>query len=141
MIALDTDVVAELVRPRPDQGVIDWVDRQNSTELVITALTAAEIRTGVALLPEGSRKRKIGVLMETLITDTFAGYVLPFDVDSSSYYAEILQTRTRSGRPISAFDAQIAAICRQHQALLATRNTADFADIGLSLINPWQSTQ
>lgn len=77
--------------------------------------------------------------MELLLSDTFAGHVLAFDVDSSAYYADILATRTRAGRPISGLDAQIAAVCTQHQATLATRNTADFADIGLDLINPWDS--
>jgi len=139
MIVLDTNVVSELARPRPSQVVIDWVDVHDSGELVITALTAAEIRAGVALLPPGRRQREIGERMELLLSDTFAGHVLAFDVDSSAYYADILATRTRAGRPISGLDAQIAAVCTQHQATLATRNTADFADIGLDLINPWDS--
>ncbi len=137
MIVLDTNVVSELARPTPSQTVIDWIDVHDSAELVITALTAAEVRAGVALLPSGRRKVEIGLRMEALLTETFAGYVLAFDIDSTPHYADILATRTRAGRTIGAIDAQIAAISRQHQATLATRNTTDFTDTGLDLINPW----
>lgn len=137
MIVLDTNVVSELARPAPSQAVIDWVDAQDSADLVITAVTAAEIRAGVSLLPSGRRQREIGQRMEAVITDTFAGHVLAFDVDSSPHYADILAIRTRAGRPIGGLDAQIAAVCAQHDATLATRNTADFDGIGVHLVDPW----
>lgn len=138
MIVLATNVVSELTRPGASQRVVDWVDEQEASQLVITAVTAAEIRAGVALLPQGRRRREVGLRMEALITETFAGHVLAFDVHSSLHYAAIIATRTRAGRPISGLDAQIAAVCAQHQATLATRNTADFDGVGLSVVNPWQ---
>lgn len=138
MIVLDTNVLSELARPTPSQAVIDWADAHDSSDLVITALTAAEVRAGVALLPAGRRKGDIGARMELLLTETFAGFVLPFDIASSIHYAEILAARTHGGQPISALDAQIAAVCRQHTATLATRNTADFTGTGIELINPWE---
>lgn len=137
MIVLDTNVVSELAKPAPNPSVIDWIDAHESAELVITALTAAEVRAGVALLPSGRRKRQVGQLMEALLTETFAGHVLAFDVDSTPHYADILARRNRAGRAIGAVDAQIAAISRQHHATLATRNIADFTDTGVGLINPW----
>jgi predicted nucleic acid-binding protein len=136
VIILDTNVVSELARPTPSQAVIEWIDGYHSSELMITAPTAAEVRAGVALLPDGQRKRNVGLRMESLLTETFAGYVLTFDIDSSAHYAEIVAARRRGGRPISTVDAQIAAICRQHDAALATRNTADFIDTGIQLVNP-----
>ncbi|WGW12340.1 type II toxin-antitoxin system VapC family toxin [Saxibacter everestensis] len=137
MIVLDTNVVSELARATPSREVLDWVDARDSADLVITALTAAEIRAGVALLPDGRRKRAIELKMEALLTETFYGSVLAFDIESSSYYAKILADRKRTGRSISAFDAQIAAVCGQHGAALATRNTKDFIDTGIRLFNPW----
>jgi hypothetical protein len=90
-------------------------------------------------MPAGRRKLDVGLRMELLLTDTFANLVLAFDIESSAHYAEILAGRTRAGQPISTVDAQIAAICLQHKAVLATRNTADFANTGIRLINPWDS--
>jgi predicted nucleic acid-binding protein len=139
VIVLDTNVVSALARPTPSQVVIEWVDAQDSSNLVITALTAAEVRASVALLPNGHRKRDVGLRMESLLTETFAGFVLAFDTDSSAHYADIVAGRRRAGRSISAFDAQIAAVCRQYEADLATRNTADFTDTGIQLINPWNT--
>lgn len=140
MIVLDTHVVSELVRPSPNRSVVEWVDEHDSSELVLTALTAAELRAGVALLPEGRRRDEFGMRIESLIVETFAGYVLAFDVGSSAYYAEVLAVRTRGGRPITTFDAQIAAVCRQYDSVLATRNTTDFTDTGIQLVNPWDPT-
>ena len=111
-LVLDTNVLPELARPTPSQAVIPWGDAGDSSDLVMTALTVAEVRAGVALLPEGRRKREVGMRMGSLLTETFAGYVL-------------------------AFDAQGAAISHQHSAALATRNTANFADAGIQLISPW----
>ena len=71
MIVLDTNVVSELAKPNPSKAVIDWVDVHNSADLMITALTAAEVRAGVALLPPGRRQREIGLQMEALLTETF----------------------------------------------------------------------
>ncbi|WP_028280615.1 type II toxin-antitoxin system VapC family toxin [Arthrobacter sp. H5] len=139
MIVLNTNVVSELAKLQPEQTVIEWVDTHNSSELMITALTAAEIRAGVGLLPEGRRKQEIGTRMESLLTETFAGYVLAFDIGPSVYCADILETQTRGGRPISVFDAQLAAVCRQHNSVLATRNIADFTGTGLQLVNPWDA--
>ncbi len=140
MIVLDTNVVSELVRPSPNRSVVEWVDEHDSSELVLTALTAAELRAGVALLPEGRRGDELGMRIESLLVETFAGYVLAFDVGSSAYYAEVLAVRTRGGRPITTFDAQIAAVCRQYDSVLATRNTTDFTDTGIQLVNPWDPT-
>lgn len=138
MIVLDTNVLSELARPTPSPVVIDWVDQQASADLVITALTAAEIRAGIALLPDGHRKRTIAQRMEVLLTETFAGYVLAFDTESAVHYADVVASRAHAGRPIGAIDAQIAALCRQYQSSLATRNISDFTGVGIELINPWQ---
>jgi toxin FitB len=137
MIVLDTNVLSELIKPAPHPCVVQWVDDQSSSQLMTTSITTAELRAGVAILPRGRRKETIARQIERLITDVFGGYVLAFDTDASTHYADIVATARRRGRPMSALDTQIAAICRQHDATLATRNTNDFRDTKLSTINPW----
>jgi toxin FitB len=137
VIVLDTNVLSELIRPTPAPQVVRWVDSQRGADLVITAITAAELRTGVAILPRGRRKITIGRQIERLINDVFGGYVLPFDAESSGHYAGIVATGRRLGQPMSALDAQIAAICRQQEATLATRNVTDFTTAKLAVVNPW----
>jgi len=137
VIVLDTNVLSELIKPTPTPQVLRWVDDQQSAELVITSITTAELRAGVAVLPRGRRKETIGRQIERLINDVFGGYVLPFDSSSSSHYADIVATGRRRGRTMSALDVQIAAICRQHDATLATRNITDFEALNLPLVNPW----
>lgn len=137
MIVLDTNVLSELVKPAPAPQVVRWADDQDSTDLWITSITTAELRAGVAVLPRGRRKDTIARQIEHLINDVFGGYVLPFDAASSIHYGDIVAAGRRRGRPMSALDAQIAAICRQHDASLATRNVADFTIAKLAVIDPW----
>lgn len=137
MIVLDTDVLSELINPAPAPRVLRWVDDQNSAELVITSITAAELRAGVAVLPRGRRKETIARQIDRLINDVFGGYVLPFDSASSSHYGDIVATSGRRGRPMRALDVQIAAICRQHDATLATRKGTVFEALKLPVVDPW----
>ena len=137
MVILDTTVISELIRPRPHPAVVEWMDQQNAFEVWITAVTAAELRTGAALLPEDRRRSDLHPHVERLLDETFAGYVLPFDDRSGIPYADIVSGRRNQGRPIAFQDAQIGAICLQHGMTLATRNTRDFEDTGIDLIDPW----
>ena len=141
MIVLDTNVVSELMRPAPVPAVLDWVDAQPPADLAITAITAAELRAGVELLAAGRRRADVARRMDRLLTRTFAGAIVPFDADDTPHYGEIVAARQRAGRPIAALDAQIAAICRNHDAQLATRNVRDFADTGVDVIDPWHGDQ
>ena len=138
MIVLDTNVISEMARQEPDLGVLSWLDSFEIAGLVTTAITAAELRYGVARLPEGHRKRELTAVIRGVLAEDFRGRVLPFDERASMCYADIVTGRERSGRPIGIADAQIAAICRDLGAVLATRNTADFEETGIELVNPWK---
>lgn len=138
MIVLDTNVISELGRRAPDPGVLSWLDSLEVSDVATTAVTAAELRYGVARLPDGHRKRDLTVVIRGILTEDFHGRVLPFDERASARYAEIVIGRERIGRPIGVADAQIAAICRDLDATLATRNTADFEEAGVELIDPWK---
>jgi hypothetical protein len=137
MIVLDTNVISELARQVPDAGVLSWLDSLEISDVATTAISAAELRYGVARLPEGHRKRELAGVIRSILTEDFNGRVLPFDERSSVQYATIVVGRERIGRPIGAADAQIAAICRDSGSILATRNTADFEETGVELVNPW----
>jgi hypothetical protein len=136
MIILDTNVTSEIMRASPSPVVITWLRAQDPKELYSTAVTVAEIRYGIARLPNSARKKK---LVEAA-ADVFAAFsdrVLAFDLAAADEYGDIVLTRERAGASINGFDAQIASICRAHDALLATRNVKDFANSGINVANPW----
>lgn len=138
MIVLDTNVISELARRVPDHGVLSWLDSLEISDVATTAITAAELRYGVARLPDGHRKRELAVVIRGILSEDFHGRVLPFDERSSVRYADVVASRERIGRPIGVADAQIAAICRDLGAILATRNIVDFEETGVQLLNPWK---
>jgi toxin FitB len=138
VIVLDTNVISELARVAPDPGVLSWLDSLDVSDVATTAITAAELRYGIARLPDGHRKRELTVVIRGILTEDFHGRVLPFDERASVRYAEIVTSRERAGRPIGTADAQIAAVCRDLGATLGTRNIPDFEETGVELINPWR---
>lgn len=137
MILLDTNVISELVRPEPSQEVLDWLDALDADRVATSAITVAELLYGVARLPSGRRKQRLDAAIEVLIEHDLAGRAYPFDALAARHYAELVDERERTGKPIGAADAQIAAICRTRGATLATRNTSDFEGAGVELVNPW----
>jgi toxin FitB len=137
MIVVDTNVLAELMKPSPSEPVIGWVRARTGGELFTTSITIAEIFYGIARLPEGHRKE----LLRTTASEVFAAFedqVLPFDFNAAMLYVEVVRGRDQLGLPIDGFDAQIASICRAHGATLATRNLKDFQHTDVNLIDPWQ---
>ncbi|RIV31346.1 type II toxin-antitoxin system VapC family toxin [Micromonospora radicis] len=139
MIVLDTNVVSELMRAEPAPAVVAWLQQSSSAGLFTTAVTVAEIRYGIARLPEGQRRESLHQAANEIFA-AFPRQVLPFDLAAAGAYADVVAGRERLGHPIDGFDAQIAAICRTQTAALATRNTKDFTDTGVEVIDPWQDT-
>ena len=137
MIVLDTNVVSELMRDRPQQTVRAWFRAQPATSLFVTTVTEAEILTGIALLPYGRRRRGLSEAAARVFATLFVGRILTFDSDAANIYAEIFAQRYAAGRPISQADCQIAAIARSREASIATRNVRDFEGIEVELIDPW----
>jgi predicted nucleic acid-binding protein len=141
VIVLDTNVVSELMRQAPEPRVVLWIDRFPADDVFVTAVTAAELRYGVARLPDGRRKRELFVKVDGLLAEDFRDQVLPFDGLAATHYAEIVASREHAGRPISIADAQSAAICRNWSAELATHNGDDFVGTGVHVVNPWEAAQ
>jgi toxin FitB len=137
-IILDTNVLSELMRAKPDPVVMEWFARQTVVAFYTTAITQSEILLGIALLPAGKRKDALTNVAEKMFLEDFIGNCLPFDESCANPYASLVANRRRSGFSITTEDAQIAAIALCHNLPLATRNTRDFLHIeGLTLHNPW----
>jgi len=137
MILLDTNILSELMRPAPEKGVEQWLTDQPDASVFICAITEAELRYGVALLPTGKRRSTLAAVIEDMLGEDFTGRILPFDSAAAVAFAEIAANRRQAGRPIAQADAQIAAIARSRGAALATRNVPDFEGCGIELVNPW----
>jgi toxin FitB len=137
MIVLDTNVLSELLRPIPEQRVLAWLEDQTRAALFTTTVTRSEIFYGLRLLPEGARRKGLWDATQVIFNEDFAGRVLSFDNDAADAYADIAAARREIGKPISQFDAMIAAIVQSRGASLATRNVKDFVDCGIEIVDPW----
>lgn len=136
MFVLDTNVLSEEMRPMPEPAVHSWLAHQNPLDLFTTAVTEAEILYGVAIKPDGRRKRDLEAAARRVL-DLFAGRILPFDSAAAREFARIVSDRREAGTPIEDFDAQIAAITSSRGMTLATRNLQDFARTGVQVVDRW----
>lgn len=141
MIVLDTNVISEVMRPVPDARVMAWLRKQPLQTLATTAVTVAEIRYGLGHLPEGQRRRTLELQFQAFLDRGFDKRIMAFDVAAAEVYSLIVVEREKSGRPVGAFDAMIAAIARVNHACVATRDMAGFAGCGITVINPWDDEQ
>jgi hypothetical protein len=137
VIILDTNVLSELMKADPAASVVEWAVSQPTSRLFITAITQGEILYGIGLLPKGKRRDRIAHAAEAMFAEDFNDRILAFNSDAAAAYADIAVARRRKGRPISQFDAQIAAIARSSGAAVATRNVGHFEGCGIQLVNPW----
>ena len=139
MILLDTNVVSEPLRPAPDPRVIEWIDAQPLETLFLSAITVAELRAGVALLPAGKRRSGLLQNLEKRVLPLFAGRVLPFDLACTQAYAELMARARAAGLAVAATDGYIAAIAAANGFAVATRDTGAFEAAGAAVINPWRA--
>jgi hypothetical protein len=137
MLVLDTNVISEALREKPDPAIIAWLDAQPPASLFTTTITLAEIKYGIAIMPAGKRKSTLLTAATLMFEDDFQGRVLPFDSDAAEAYAAIGAERRLAGQPIDELDCQIAAITQSRGGRLATRNVSDFANCGIDIVNPW----
>ena len=128
MILLDTNIISEPLRPKPDSAVIAWLDRQPVETLYLS---------GIAILPEGGKKRLLLEKLEETILPVFSDRILDFDIEAAVAYAEVRATARAAGFTVAAADGYIAAIARYHHMTVATRDTTPFTAAGLKVINPF----
>ena len=139
MIVLDTNVVSEVMRAAPDPSVVAWLNDQDAFLLYLTAITVAEIRYGLRVLPQGKRRRSLEEGFERILVEGFTGRILPFDEAAAHRYGEVMGRRQEIGRPLDILDGQIAAIAWVNGFSVATRNVQDFLDCGVEILNPFDS--
>lgn len=140
MIVLDTNVISELMRPKPHPGVLAWVMAQPRAQLCTTHINQAEILYGIAALPAGRRRTALTAAAEAMFAEDFAGRILSFGAAAAARYPEIVLARRRVGSPIEGFDALIAATALAAGARVATRDVRGFSGCGLTLIDPWSAS-
>jgi len=137
MILVDTNVISEPLQPIPDRRVVDWMDAQAIETLFLSAITVAELRFGVAVLPAGKRRDRLAARLEQEVLPLFADLILPFDLAASQSFATLMASARAKGETIGKADGFIAAIAASHGFAVATRDTAPFVAAGLSVIDPW----
>lgn len=138
MIVIDTNIISELMKSTPSLGVLSWFEHQDNTQLFVSTITLAEISYGLNALPPGQRRSFLEAAFDRAIRVAFGQRILPFCVASAHRYGNIMAARKSLGRPLGVPDGQIAAITSVHGAVLATRNTKDFENCGLKMVNPFE---
>ncbi len=134
---LDTNVVSEWTRPRPNPGVVEWLSQVDEDEVFLSVVTFAELRHGIERLPAGARRRRLDEWLSHDLPLRFEGRVVGVEGAIADEWGRLVARREARGRPISAMDALIAATAQVHSLTLVTRNTADFQASVKSLLNPW----
>ena len=125
------------MKPDGDRRVEAWLDEQLAETLYITSISLSELLLGVELLPDGKRKKELGVALRDLLETLFGDRVLPFDLQAAITYATRISKARAAGRAISMADGQIAAIAAAHGFTVATRDTTPFVAAGVPVVNPW----
>ncbi len=139
MIILDTNVLSALMQQRPNQDVIDWLDKQPRTSIWTTSVTVLEIRFGLQVMPLGKRRSLLMRTFEKLLVEQIGQRVAPFDSIAALQAGDLMARRHKNGRPGDLRDTMIAGIVLACHATLATRNTRHFDDLTFPVIDPWAS--
>ena len=139
MILIDTNVISELWKAQPNPGVLAWVDAQTVETLYLSVITVAELRFGLATMPEGKRRTIYQERLENEVLPTFTGRVLPFNLDASQAYADLMARAQVEGKAIGKADGYIAATASACGLMVATRDIGPFEAARLKIVNPWEA--
>ena len=139
MILLDTNILSELMRDRPDERVSKWLDEQPRTSVWTSAITVLEVRFGLETMPDGHRASELRTAFQRLIDEALGGRVAPFDLEAARATAALMASRRRRGTQQDLRDSMIAGIALSRRASIATRNVRHFADLESMLVDPWET--
>jgi len=135
---LDTCVISEFVKPRPERKLIEWLNGVDGDQVFISAATIGEIQYGISNLPASNRRTELEVWLNADLTGRFAGRMLSLDMDTFIVWGQMAARQKQQGEPMGVMNSLIAATARQYKMVLVTRNVSDFKATGLSLLNPWE---
>jgi predicted nucleic acid-binding protein len=136
---LDTDVVSEWAKPRPDQRIVAWLEAVDEDEVFMSVISFAELRRGVEVLPQGQRRKDLAIWINQDLPDRFDGRVLDVDRRVADAWGRVMARGQRSGRTMTAMDAFFAATAESYALTLVTRNVRDFESLGVPILDPWDA--
>ena len=136
-LLLDTNVVSEWAKPRPELSVVRWLDRADEDSVYLSSLTLGELREGVDGLTPGRRRDQLDQWLALDLPERFAGRVLSVDAAVAQRWGALRESTARTGRTLPVVDSLIAATALEHGFAVVTRNVRDFQDVGVRLVDPW----
>lgn len=134
---LDTAVVCEPTRPKPDARVRAWLEAREESDLCLSVLTLGEIHQGIAQLPPGARRDSLQYWADSELSRRFHGRILPVDAETAAEWGRLSGSARASGRPLPVVDALLAATAITHHLTVVTRDVADIERCGARVLNPW----
>ena len=136
---VDTNCVSELVRVKPEPRVMEWFDIADEGSLYLSVLTLGEIRKGLANFPQGKRRTHLEKWLDVELRARFAGRLLPVDEEVANRWGLLAARAKQKGKPVAIIDGLLAATALHYNLTLVTRNTGDFAEAQVPVLNPWES--
>jgi len=133
---IDTNIVSEWVKPRPDAAIVSWLDKADEDRIFLSVVSLAEIRFGVERLAPGRRRNRLDHWLQEELPERFEGRIVPVDGQVADACGRLLARAWRAGRGLGAMDALIAATCLAGDLVLATRNLSNFDELGVELFAP-----
>lgn len=134
---LDINCISEIVAPKPDPNVLNWMDTMDEDLLHLSVLTLGEIRKGIAKLGQGARRSRLETWLEIELHARFSGRILPIDAAIADRWGLLAEEAKRKGKPLSTVDALLAATALHHNLTMVTRNVPDFTGLSISVLSPW----
>lgn len=134
---LDTNVISESLKPKPNRGVLDWLTSVDENETFLSVVTITEVRYGIKRMPAGNRRKRFEDWLREELLPRFQERIIPVDIAIADACGNLVARSEALGRPIEPRDAFIAATAEVYELTLVTRNTTDFKPILKTILSPW----
>lgn len=135
---LDTCVVSEFVKPRPEKKLMAWLNSIEADQVYLSVVTLGEIQRGISLKPASNRRTELEVWLNEDLMAQFADRILPLDQEVLITWGQMVAPLKALGKPMNILDSFIAATAKHHKMVLVTRNISDFENVAVSILNPWE---